>query len=529
MNVTQRRLAYGLLMVVLLLPSIVSCAGIGSVVDSVAGPRGILRVAGDTPDTLDPALAQDTVSFGYLIQIYSGLVRLDSKLNILPDIAASWDVQNAGRTYVFHLKESARFQDGRAIRAEDVRYSFDRALNPVTRSPTASTYLIDIVGARERLSGQATTVSGIEVVDPLTLRLTIDSAKGYFLAKLTYATGLVVDSKNVASGPDWSMHPNGSGPFALKSLTPHDGLVLTRNARYFGTLPSLAEVDYYLGPESTVGLYQKGSLDVVTLGLGDIPMATDPENPMHNQLVVTPLLGLFYIGLQTRLKPFDDPKVRLAFAYATNKMVLTNGAYRGLRTLAHGIIPPGMPGFDPAFQGIPYDPEKARALLADSTYGSAANLPKISISGSPGLGPVLEGFSQMYHDNLGVDVAPVVLENSTMDDVAQGRAQMFITGWVADYPDPQDFVEILFGGNNVLNFTRYNNPQLNLILSEAQNEADAATRNRLYANGESLIVADSPAIPLYFDTEYDLVQPRVKGLTISPMGIVSFDGVTVSG
>ena len=529
MNVTPRRLACGLLLLALLVPSLASCAGLNSVVDSVSGPRGVLHVAGDTPPTLDPALAQDTVSFGYLIQLFSGLVRLDSKLNILPDIAASWEIENSGRTYLFHLKESARFQDGRAIRAEDVRYSFDRALDPATRSPTASTYLIDILGARERLNGTATAVSGIEVVDPLTLKVTIDAPKGYFLAKLTYATGLVVDSKNVGSGLDWATHPNVSGPFSLKSFVPHASLILARNGRYFGTLPTLAEVDYYLGADSPVGLYQKGSLDIVTLGLGDIPMATDPANPIHNQLIVTPLLSLFYIGMETRLKPFDDPKVRLAFAYATNKKVLTNGPYRGLRTIAKGIIPPGMPGFDSAFSGIPYNPEKARSLLAESSYGGPANLPKITLSASPGMGSIIEGFSQMYHDNLGVDVAPVVLQNSMMDDLAQGRVQMFLTGWVADYPDPQDFVEILFGGNNVLNFTRYNNPRLTQILSQAQDEADASTRNRLYADGESVIVADAASIPLYFDTEYDLVQPRVKGLTISPMGIVSFDGVTVSG
>jgi ABC-type transport system substrate-binding protein len=115
------RLAYWLLALTLLLPAVASCAGINSAVESVTGPRGVLRVAGATPETLDPARAQDTVSFGYLGQIYSGLVRLDSKLNVLPDVAASWDLTDNGRTYVFHLKEAAKFQDGRDIRAEDIR------------------------------------------------------------------------------------------------------------------------------------------------------------------------------------------------------------------------------------------------------------------------------------------------------------------------------------------------------------------------------------------------------------------------
>ncbi|HLZ07294.1 MAG TPA: ABC transporter substrate-binding protein, partial [Chloroflexota bacterium] len=244
MKVLRRRIVAVLFLVGLILPPIASCAAIGSVADSVTGPRGVLRIAGADPSTLDPALAQDNVSFSYLVQIYSGLVRLDPKLAIQPGIASSWEVSNGGRTYTFHLKENARFQDGRAIRASDVRFSLERALDPATRSPTASTYLSDIVGARERLAGKAAAVSGIEVVDPLTLRITIDAPKAYFLAKLTYSTGLVTDSKNVATGPDWSNHPNGSGPFTLKSFTPHDKLILARNPRYFGTLATLAEIDY---------------------------------------------------------------------------------------------------------------------------------------------------------------------------------------------------------------------------------------------------------------------------------------------
>ncbi|HLZ07527.1 MAG TPA: ABC transporter substrate-binding protein, partial [Chloroflexota bacterium] len=287
--------------------------------------------------------------------------------------------------------------------------------------------------------------------------------------------------------------------------------------------------DYYLGPASPVGLYQSGSLDVVTLGQGDIPAATDPENPLHAQLTVTPLLSLWYVGLNTQQKPFDDPKVRQAFAYATNKRLLANGVFHGAGSIANGIIPRGMPGFDETFEGIKYDPVRARSLLAESSYGGPGQLPPISLSVGPGLGAVAEGFARMYRDNLGIDVAPVVLKNSQADDLAHGRLQMFVVGWIADYPDPQDFVEILFGGGSDANYSRYNNPQLNELMSEAQNQSDSSTRNGLYAEGQRLVVADAPAIPLYFDTEYDLIQPHVKGLTITPVGIVSFDGVTITG
>ncbi len=231
--------------------------------------------------------------------------------------------------------------------------------------------------------------------------------------------------------------------------------------------------------------------------------------------------------MNVKQKPFDDPKVRLAFAYATNKKALTSGEFHGTRSIANGIIPPGMAGYDSSFGGIQFDPQKAKATLAESSYGGPAALPKMTLSVSPGLATLASGMATMYHDTLGVDISIVVLQDAFFQDVSQGKTQMYILGWVADYPDPQDFLEILFGGSSDGNHTGYDNPAVNQLLTEAQNESDVSRRTQLYANAERLIVADAPAIPLYFDSSSNLIQPRVKGLTITPIGIVSFAGVTV--
>lgn len=528
MNGAARRAALWLLIFGLLLPALAACGTVkGGVGNVTPTSGGILRLAGAPPETLDPAVAQDVQSWGYLLEIYSGLVRLDDQLQVKPDIATSWTVTNGGRTYTFSLRDDARFQDGRPITAQDFKYSLERALDPATKSPVAATYLGDIVGATARLQGKATAVSGIEVVDPHTLRITIDSPKSYFLSKLTYPTAFVVDQTNVSSGPEWYEHPNGSGPFQLKSWQPNQQLTLVRNPHYYGTTPTLSEVDYYFGPESAMSLYQQGKLDVAPIGVGDLPRVTDPSSPLRNQLRTTPQLSFSYIGFNVQQKPFDDPKVRRAFAYATNKQGLINGLFGGTRIVANGVLPPGLAGYDASFGGIPFDPQKARALLAESSYGSAANLPPIVLSVAGGSGSLGEAFATMYHQTLGVTVDVEQLENTFYDDLAQHHLQMFFLGWAADYPDPQDFVDILFNGSSQANSFGYDNPTVNALLARAATETDVQRRNTLYRQAQQQLIQDAPVIPLYFDTDYELVSPAVTGLKITPMGILSFGGVHV--
>ncbi len=523
----MRALAW-LLLLALLLPMLTACDAVKDVVPNVfpSGP-GTLRLTGQRPLTLDPALAQDSVSWSYLIQIYSGLVRLNDKLEVVPDIARSWTTSDGGRMYTFELRDDVKFHDGRAVTAEDFKFSLERALDPATHSPTAATYLGDLVGARDRLAGKATTVAGITVVGPHTLRLTLDAPKTYFLAKLTYPTAFVLDERNVQAGGDWWKQPNGTGPFRLKAWDEGDQIVLVRNSSYYGGAPRLGEVDYYVGPERPIGLYQSGKLDVVGVGLGDLPRVTDPQGKLKSQLRITPQLSLWYLGFNVQQKPFDDPNVRLAFAYATNRRLLINGLYRGYRTEARGILPPGLPGFDSSFAGLPFDAQKAQDSLARSSYRSAAKLPPIVLSTGPGTGAVAQGFARMYRQTLGVDVAVEVLQNTFYDDLREHRPQMYFVGWAADYPDPQDFLEILFEGGSDGNYSQYDNPEVNRILAAAAIETNAQTRLDLYRQVERLVVQDAPVIPLFYDTQYDLVRPAVQGLTITPMGILSLTGVSV--
>jgi ABC-type transport system substrate-binding protein len=509
----------------LLVPILAGCA----VAQKVLPGGGVLRVAGDSPRALDPALAEDSTTWGYLIQIFSGLVRLDDNLQIQPDLATSWEISPDGKAYTFHLRTDARFASGKAITANDLQYSLDRALDPATHSPTAALYLGDIVGASDRLAGKATDVPGIKVVDSHTLQITIDAPKSYFLAKLTYPTAFAVDQANVASGANWWKTPNGSGPFSLKSWTPNDSLVLARNANFYGTKPGISEVDYYFGPNSAIGMYQSGKLDVVPVGVGDVPRVTDPAGPFHSQVQVVPELSLWYVGFNVNQKPFDDPKVREAFSYATDKNLLVNGVFHGSRTIAQQILPPGMPGYDSSYSGTTFDPGHARQLLAESSYKSASALPPIVFGVDQGGGDLAERIAQMYRSNLGAQVSVVVYENDFATQVRSSAPGIYLMGWVADYPDPQDFLDILFGPSSTDNYSAYQNSAVTGLLQSASAETNAQKRLDDYRQVQRQILADAPAVPLFCDTQYVLVRNGVTGLKVTPLGILSFASVQVKG
>lgn len=483
--------------------------------------EGVLRIDWDEPETLDPALSGDTRSHGLVVQIFSGLVRLDQQLAVEPALAASWLLSPDGRTYTFTLREDAKFQDGRPITAADVLYSLERATEPKLRSSTAATYLGDIVGVSDKLAGRAAAIAGVRVQDDRTVAITIDSPKVYFLAKLTYPTAAVVDRRSVEAGDDWSQHPNGSGPYRLASRS-EDWLVLEHSQFHYDRRAAPRELRFYVGQRSAMQMYETGQVDISEVGLGDIERALDPKSPLHDDLVVTPNASLFYLGVDATKAPLDEREVRRAFAQAIDKDKLARVTLKGMVQKAEGILPPGMPGYDPTFAGLPYDPVAARRSLANSSYRGPANLPPVTITG--GLGRRL---ADVFWRELEVPLEVQVVQQGYFQGLTARAYQMFITGWVADYPDPQNFLDILLHSRSNGNHGGYSNPEVDLLLERARIEPEAQKRLALYRQVERIAVDDAAIVPLYYEIDYRLVSKRVQGLRLTPMGLLGVEEVTV--
>jgi len=494
------------------------------------GGEDILRLWNIGPITLDPAISGDMYSHTYVMQIFSGLVRLDHELNVVPDIAESWEKNPDGKTYTFYLRQGVKFHSGREIGAADFKYSWERACNPDTGSGTAATYLGDIVGAKDMLAGEAEEISGIKVIGDYTLQVTIDAPKAYFLDKLAYPTAFVVDRANVESGGDWWREPDGTGPFKLKEWRGGQWLILERSQIYYGELAQLEQVVYFLSGVPMT-LYETEQIDVVSVYLDYIDLVSDETGLFYPELAVTPELSLYFIGFNTAQPPFDDLNVRRAFCHAVDKENIARVILRDMLNEADGILPPGMPGYNEDIVGLDYDVEKAIELIADSRYGDVSNLPPITLT-VEGYGnnipSYLGAIIQEWQQNLGVEISVRQLEpENLIYNLKQEKDEMFVMGWIADYPDPHNFLDILFYTGSEVNISEYSNPTLDALLDQAAIEQDEAVRLAMYQQAEQLVVDDAPCLPLFHGTSYILVEPYVKGYELSPQAIPDLSKVYI--
>lgn len=510
--------------------------------------KQLFILPGGEPPTLDPHLSGDSTSAEYVVEIFSGLMVYDQQLNLMPDLAESYQISDDGLVYTFKIRPTAQFQDGKAIRAADFKWSFERACDPTTLSPTADTYMGDIVGCRDKLKSKVKEVAGVKVVDDLTFQLMIDEPKAFFLAKMTYPTAYVLDRENVENGgADWYKKANGSGPFKLAEFSlDQNVIVLAKNENYYRDPKPILEKVIYLvnapinsmtGYEQSLGIGENAdtTYDAIEIGTNDLGRATDPNNPLSKELVTVNSLSIFYVGFNTRKPPFDDPKIRQAFNLALDKKRIVKLAFQGTVSAANGIVPPNMPGYkNPDLSDYEFDPEQARQLIADSSYGDPSELPDITlhVGGDGGaVGPVIESIVQSYKINLGVEIA--VEESSWanfLNDLNRGDSsyQMYQLGWVADYPDPQNFLEVLFHSKSEQNHGGYNNPKLDQLLDQARATQDAESRLVLYQQAEQMILADAAWIPIYFSVENWLVKPYVQNFNIPPIKIPKLQYISIA-
>ncbi len=487
---------------------------------------GKLKRLGSDPVTLDPHLASDTSAATIIVEVFGGLATIDPDLNIVPDLAERWDVSPSGMVYTFHINPKAKFHDGRTVTAEDVRWSFERAADPRTQSPVVDTYLGDIVGVREKLRGKAQTISGLRVVDDRTLEITIDAPKAYFIAKLTYPTAFVLDRKNVEADPrNWTRKPNGTGPFRLAEYVLGQTLRLTANEAYHLGAPHLDEVEYILGGGSTMLMYENDEIHITGVGLADLERVKDPKNPLNKQLLrAPPQFEVGYLGFNVKKPPFDDPKVRMAMNLAFDRESIAANVLEGLASPAKGVLPPGFPGHNPALKGYEYNPDKARQLLRESKYGGdMAKFPPITLSVPGDLGASVgsdtEVILQSWQQELGITVEIQQTEWATfLQDANAHKFQMFELGWVADYPDPQDFLDVLFYSGSDNNHTNYSNPAVDRLLEQARVEPDQAKRFQQYQTIEQMILEDAPWVPLWNGADrYVLIKPNVHDYYLLPL------------
>ncbi|MBG82281.1 MAG: peptide ABC transporter substrate-binding protein [SAR202 cluster bacterium] len=507
-----------------------------SVSDSDAPKQGgIFNTLWSDPPTLDPHLVTDGTSYGIVIEVFSGLVRLgtDPSNPFEPDLAESWSVLADGTVYEFKLRNGLKFSNGDPVTAQDFKWSFERAAHPDTASTVAEEFLGDIVGIKAIVEGTATTAQGIEVIDERTLRLKIDAPKAYFIAKLTYPTAFVLNRNNIESmGRDWVDKPVSTGPFTLKEYRIGQRIRLARNENFWDQPAYLDEVVFNLAGGVAMAMYENDEIDVTGVGLADLERVQDPTEELNKDLVeVPPNFAVSYVGFNINEPPFDDVNFRRALNHAVDKQLIADQVFSNLVKPAYGIIPPGFPGYSADIQGLEFDPVLAKELLAQSAYGNSDERPRIVLTvpgtgGSPGL--TTEVVADMWRQNLGIEIEIQQVEWATyIQDLHRGRLQAWSgLSWQADYPDPQTFIDVLFRSTSAINYGGYNNNEVDDFVISAQTEQDATKRVQYYNDAEQIVVSDAAWLPLWWGVDSKaLVKPWVKDYIFSSLTVSKFKDV----
>lgn len=498
------------------------------------------------PTDLDPARVEDGTTIDLLQQIYEGLVKWDENNKAVGGIAEKWDVSADGKTYTFHLRKGVKFHNGREVTADDFKYSLERSCDDKTHSSTASTYLKDIVGAQDMFDKKASSLAGVKVVDPYTLQITIDSVRPYWIYNMTYPTGYAVCKEAIEKngGKIDENSSIGTGPFKLRSFKRGVQVVLAANPDYYLGRPKL---DYIVRPiikDATTRLnnYEAGELDI----LADVsPRDLDQinSNPkLKDDLKSFPRAATWYLGLNQAAagSPFAKLEVRQAFAMAVDKKEIIRVALKGQADLAGAVCPPGMPNYAPKLTAPPFDPVKAKQLLAQAGYPDGKGFPTLTFSfrnDYPHVADAAQIVAQQLKQNLGIEVQLRPMEWAQFL-VERNNKTMPLTlqRWAADYLDPQNFLSVLLHTSRVVNGKEdhpenglgYNNPQFDMLTEQADVERDVKKRMAEYAQAEQIALTDAPWVPVYFQRDLELDKPRVKNIRDSLFGHLPHTMTTVN-
>jgi ABC-type oligopeptide transport system substrate-binding subunit len=265
--------------------------------------------------------------------------------------------------------------------------------------------------------------------------------------------------------------------------------------------------------------YEQGKVDYAFIGSGvDVERFLDKNNPFNKELVIKSQLDIQYLAFNTRVKPFDDPKVRQAFYMVVDRARIARVMFEGKVLKADTILPPDMPGYSGNAGTLSYDINRARSLIEQSSYRGVDKLPKIVLySTGDGLAKVLQ---ETYKQAFGVDIEVRIYDfKNFRSGLSQGQFQMYVYGWVADYPDPENFLRSLLGSNSPYNETGYRNEKFDEMMRQADSLPNPLERLKMYAAAEQIVLEDAPLLPVYHTISYLLVKPYVKNLTLTAAGI----------
>jgi oligopeptide transport system substrate-binding protein len=505
---------------------------------------------GTFPDMLDPQKSSFVNEIANLQMIYQGLTRQDAELDTVSAAAESWEYNDDATELTFTLREGLSYSDGSPLNAERFAYSIRRNINPETAGEYAS-ITDEILGAEEwRNCGEdaaACEAAQAQVMESVmashadgaacagyddaacnTLTLQLSRPAPYFHVVMSLWVTFPAKEEMITAGGEnwWTDGDNhiGNGPFILDLLEMGTRAFYTPNPNYWDETPNVS-IDFAFITDSAVAFeaYKNDEFDIVGLAAEDYEVVmADPE--LSQQANIYPGSCTIAVMFHQLKEPFTDQKVREAFAYALDRESWVRDVLRGLGSPTLTWIPEGYPGYDADENRWGFDPEAARQAIADSSYGSVENLPPITLtfSDTPRNRTRFEWLAAKFKEVLGVDAALDPVESTTYTALTKDintAPQMFILGWCADYPDPQNWLSVYWKTGAFGERIGYSNPELDALLVKADTTIDPEERAQLYAEAQRMLTDGAPVAFMWNTVNTYMVKPWVTGVVKTPQDV----------
>lgn len=498
------------------------------------------------PPTLDPAQAQDSQANTALRFMYEGLATIDADGNPAPGAAEKWDISEDGLTYTFNMRQGATWSNGDPVTANDFVFAWERALSPETvPAPVYAYQLYYIKGAEEFNTGKTKDFStvGVKAVDENTLEVTLTNPTPYFLGLTSFYTFYPVHQATVEGNEAWAADANTmvtNGPFTLTTWTTGSEMGWTKNEKYWDAanikLTNVTASIVNSGATETAS-YQGGEIDYAGAPTGEIP--TDQIQPLSQQFAdefkLTDIASTYYYEFNTKEKPFNNVKIRKAFAMAIDRQSLIDNVTKAGQTPAYGFVPTSIAGLNnqsfrdehPDSEYFKEDAAQAKTMLEEGMKEEGyTTLPPITLlyNTSENHQKLALAVADMWKTNLGVEIETKNEEWSVfLESRKTGNFQIARAGWSADYNDPMTYMDMFVsGGGN--NNTGYADPAYDALIDGAYKGGnDPEKRMQDMAAAEKMLIQDNMVImPVYYYTQASLTKPYLKGVTTDFSGAINF-------
>jgi len=481
----------------------------------------------DDPETLDGQLTTD--SYTIALNCFDRLVECETndagEAVLVPGLAKSWEVSDDGLVYTFHLVEGVKFHNGADFTADDVVYTVNRMMNPKTLAKNTD-FMDMIKGAKafyEDTTGTITGVEGVVALDDYTVQITLEAPFGSFLANIATPGCAIYDRETTeAAGDQFGVDPEkciGTGPFRVVKWERGVEVALETNPDYFKGPSKLDGIRFLIVPDEDTQrmMFETGQVDIFNFEYGPSQLDYFLNSEYKDQIVSGMRAGTYYYLFNQSIPPLDNVKVREALFYAIDRQAILDALYNGKGHVAHTFVAAGVLGHNPDAPEIPYEPEKAKALLAEAGYPNGFDMEVAQFADSSSALQVNE-IVQSYLAQIGVNMTINLMDDATYYGLrAEGKLPSYYNSWSADFNDPDNFLYTFFSQkNSVTRSSNYANQEVWKMLEEARVMVDQEARLKKYQEAESIIInTDYAILPMYQREHLFCLSKRVKNFKVA--------------